>query len=120
MKEEAKFEDEEEEERTTFPGTFFGGVDCSLLLFQDLLKRGDSESDALSQASSSAHSEEVPKEERCGLRPMWGLAGGGRADILWVWHTAEDLTSRIFSRICSQPGHSISLSWDLIGIKIFA
>ena len=42
---------------------------------------GDSESDALSQASSSTHSEEVPKEERCGLRPMWGLAGGGRADI---------------------------------------
>lgn len=70
MKEEARFEEEEEEERTTFPGTFLGAVDCCLGVFQDLLKRGDSESDALSHASSSTHSEEVPKEERCGLRPI--------------------------------------------------
>jgi len=41
----------------------------------------DSESDALSQASSSPHS--VIEYEKCedGLRLMWGLVGGGRAAI---------------------------------------
>jgi hypothetical protein len=41
----------------------------------------DSESDALSQASSSPHS--VMEYEKCedGLRLMWGLVGGSRAAI---------------------------------------
>lgn len=41
----------------------------------------DSESDVLSQASSSPHS--VVEKEKCedGLRLMWGLVGGGRAAI---------------------------------------
>ena len=39
-----------------------------------------SESEALSQASSSAHSTDAYEENRDGgLRPMWGRAGGGLA-----------------------------------------
>ena len=70
-------------------GTGFGAVvEDDARAFEERFQSGllvDSESEALSQASSSPQSL-IAYEENLfvGLRPMWGRAGGGRAAI---WST---------------------------------
>lgn len=68
-------------------GTGLATVDDSTAILPMLFDRAvpaglcveDSESDALSQASSSAHSTDAYEEKRDGaLRPIGGRVGGGR------------------------------------------
>jgi hypothetical protein len=66
-------------------GTFLGAVIDEEVdgRFQEVVRvewRGDSESEVLSQASSSAHSALVEKLER--WKPIWGRAGGERGFML--------------------------------------
>lgn len=55
--------------------------------------RGDSESDALSQASSSPHSVAEKRWER--FMPMWGRAGGERGVIVDVEDDEEQFEEEV-------------------------